>query len=97
MNRTPREKHFLRDVVRLLDKNWGEVNHAKENFFLIDPIGASGFEDEFILLVADGKYAANLMVLTDEVRLSKRVILRNLIYRVISNRTKEDLFGILSK
>lgn len=75
MNRTPREEHFLGDVVRSLDKNSSEVNHAKENVFLIDPIGAAGSEDEFILVAdGNGNYAVNLMLLTDEVRLSKRVI-----------------------
>lgn len=43
MNRTPRKKHFLGDVVKPMEKNWIVVNHAKENFFLIDPIGAAGF------------------------------------------------------
>lgn len=75
--------HWTRTRVKLT---------MRKNFFLIDPIAAAGFEDEFILLVADGKYAVNVMVLTDEVRLSKRVILQNLIHRVIPVGNR--LFGI---
>lgn len=75
--------HWTRTRVKLT---------MRKNFFLIDPIAAAGFQDEFILLVADGKYAVNVMVLTDEVRLNKRVILQNLIHQVIPVRNR--LLGI---